>query len=101
MSLAIRKIKERRRHIIKTTGDGMLVQFASAVDAVQRAVEIQRGMVERNADVPLEKRIEFRIGIKVGDIIRDTDDIFGNGVIVAARLKPSLTAAASAFPVRC
>ena len=81
------KIKERRRHIIKTTGDGMLVEFASAVDAVQCAVEIQRGMVERNADVPLEKRIEFRIGIKVGDIIRDTDDIFGNEVIVAARLE--------------
>jgi class 3 adenylate cyclase len=81
------KIKERRGHIIKTTGDGMLVEFASAVDAVQCAVEIQRGMAERNADVPPENRIEFRIGINVGDIIRDAGDIFGNGVNVAARLE--------------
>src|SRR5262245_225299 len=81
------KIKEHRGQIIKTTGDGMLVEFASAVDAVQSAVEIQRGMVERNVDVALEKRIEYRIGINVGDIIRETDDIFGNGVNVAARLE--------------
>ena len=81
------KIKEHRGQIIKTTGDGMLVEFVSAVDAVQCAVEIQRGMVERNVDVPVDKRIEFRIGINVGDIIRETDDIFGNGVNIAARLK--------------
>ena len=81
------KIKEHRGHIIKTTGDGMLVEFASAVDAVRCAVEIQRGMAERNADTSPEDRIEFRIGINVGDIIADNGDIFGNGVNVAARLR--------------
>jgi class 3 adenylate cyclase/pimeloyl-ACP methyl ester carboxylesterase len=82
-----RKIRKHRGHIIKTTGDGMLVEFASAVDAVQCAVEIQRAMVERNADVPSEHRIEFRVGINVGDIIEDEGDIFGDGVNVAARLE--------------
>ena len=81
------KIREHRGHIVKTTGDGMLVEFASAVDAVRCAIEIQRGMVERNADAPPEDRIEFRIGINVGDIIADDGDIFGNGVNVAARLE--------------
>jgi class 3 adenylate cyclase/pimeloyl-ACP methyl ester carboxylesterase len=85
--LVDRKIKKHRGHIIKTTGDGMLVEFASAVDAVQCAVEIQRGMVERNADVPLERRIDFRVGINVGDIIEDKGDIFGDGVNIAARLE--------------
>jgi hypothetical protein len=75
------KIKEHRGHIIKTTGDGMLVEFASAVDAVRCAIEIQHGMVKRNADVAPEDRIEFRIGINVGDIIADEGDIFGNGVM--------------------
>src|SRR6201981_1213113 len=74
------KIEEHRGHIVKTTGDGMLVEFASVVDAVRCATEIQRGMFERNADVPPEDRIEFRIGINVGDIIADEGDIFGNGV---------------------
>ena len=81
------KIKQHRGHIIKTTGDGMLVEFASAVDAVQCAVEIQRGMVHRNVDVPPANPIEFRIGINVGDIIKDAGDIFGNGINVAARLE--------------
>ena len=81
------KITEHRGRIVKTTGDGMLVEFASVVDAVRCAVEIQRGMSERNADVPQEKRIEFRIGINVGDIIIDGGDIFGDGVNVAARLE--------------
>src|SRR5271165_6112733 len=81
------KIKEHRGHIVKTTGDGMLVEFASAVDAVRCAVEIQRGMVERNVQVEPTKRIELRMGINVGDIIKDGDDIFGNGVNVAARLE--------------
>jgi class 3 adenylate cyclase/pimeloyl-ACP methyl ester carboxylesterase len=85
--LVDRRIKKYRGHIIKTTGDGMLVEFASAVDAVQCAVDIQRGMVERNAGVPLEDRIEFRVGINVGDIIEDKGDIFGDGVNVAARLE--------------
>ena len=65
------KITEHRGRIVKTTGDGMLVEFVSVVDAVRCAVDIQRGMAERNADVPADKRIEFRIGINVGDIISD------------------------------
>ena len=81
------KITEHRGRIVKTTGDGMLVEFVSVVDAVRCAVDIQRGMLERNRDVPAEKRIQFRIGINVGDIIIDGDDIFGDGVNVAARLE--------------
>src|SRR6185312_7488180 len=73
--------------IVKTTGDGILVEFVSVVDAVRCAVDIQRGMAERNTDVPADKRIQFRIGINVGDIIIDGGDIFGDGVNVAARLE--------------
>jgi adenylate cyclase len=73
--------------IVKTTGDGMLVEFASVIDAVGCAVAVQRAMVSRNADVPDDKRIVFRIGINVGDIIIDGGDIFGDGVNVAARLE--------------
>jgi adenylate cyclase len=69
------KFTEHRGRIVKATGDGMLVEFVSVVDAVRCAVDIQRGMVERNADLPAEKRIEFRIGINVGDIISDDNDI--------------------------
>src|SRR5262245_22830306 len=81
------KIAEHRGRIVKTTGDGMLVEFASVVDAVRCAVDIQRGMAERNAEVPQDRRIEFRVGIHQGDIILDGDDIFGDGVNVAARLE--------------
>jgi adenylate cyclase len=81
------KITEHRGRIVKTTGDGMLVEFASAVDAVRCAVDVQRGMAERNEGVPPERRIEFRIGINVGDIIGDADDIYGDGVNIAARLE--------------
>ena len=81
------KIAEHRGHIVKTTGDGMLVEFVSVVDAVRCAVDIQRGMAERNVEVPAERRIEFRIGINVGDIISDDNDIYGDGVNVAARLE--------------
>jgi adenylate cyclase len=81
------KIAEHRGRIVKTTGDGMLVEFASVVDAVRCAVEVQCGMVERNTNVPPGKRIEFRIGINVGDIIFDGSDIYGDGVNVAARLE--------------
>jgi class 3 adenylate cyclase/pimeloyl-ACP methyl ester carboxylesterase len=73
--------------IVKTTGDGMLVEFASVVDAVSCAVYIQRDMVRRNAGIAEDKRIVFRIGINVGDIIIDGDDIFGDGVNIAARLE--------------
>ncbi|MFZ0057555.1 MAG: adenylate/guanylate cyclase domain-containing protein, partial [Pseudolabrys sp.] len=81
------KITEHRGRIVKTTGDGVLVEFFSVVDAVRCAVDIQRGMGERNAAVPADKRIEFRIGINVGDIIIGGNDIFGDGVNVAARLQ--------------
>jgi TolB-like protein len=81
------KINEHRGRIVKSTGDGMLVEFGSVVDALRCAVEVQRGMFERNADVPQAKRIEFRLGVHVGDIIIDSGDIFGDGVNVAARLE--------------
>jgi adenylate cyclase len=81
------KITEHRGRIVKTTGDGALVEFASAVDAVRCAMEIQRAMTERSAEIPEERRIEFRIGINVGDIIIDEGDIYGDGVNIAARLE--------------
>ena len=80
-------IASHRGRIVKTTGDGMLVEFASAVDAVRGAVDVQRGMAKQNASVPQDQRIEFRIGIHVGDIIVDDSDIFGDGVNIAARLE--------------
>lgn len=80
-------ITEYRGRIVKTTGDGMLLEFASVVDAVAFAVNVQRGMLKRNATIPDDKRIVFRIGINVGDIIIDGDDIFGDGVNIAARLE--------------
>jgi adenylate cyclase len=81
------KIAEHGGRIIKTTGDGMLVEFASVVNAMRCSTEIQRGMVVRNATVLEDKRIEFRVGINVGDIIIDGGDIFGDGVNIAARLE--------------
>jgi TolB-like protein/class 3 adenylate cyclase len=81
------KIAEHHGRIVKTTGDGLLVEFASVVDAVRCAVEVQRAMAKRNAAVPAETRIEFRIGINLGDIISDDNDIYGDGVNVAARLE--------------
>ena len=81
------KIAEHRGRIVKTTGDGLLVEFPSVVDAVRCAVEIQRGMAERNAALPEGKRIDFRIGINLGDIIVEDGDIFGDGVNIAARLE--------------
>src|SRR6516164_1050244 len=73
------KIKEHRGRIVKTTGDGLLVEFASVVDAVRCAVETQREMATRNAKIPPERRIEFRMGINLGDIIVEDGDIFGDG----------------------
>jgi adenylate cyclase len=80
-------IAAHRGRIVKTTGDGILIEFASAVGATRGAVELQRSMAEQNAAVPQDKRIEFRIGIHVGDIIIDDNDIFGDGVNIAARLE--------------
>jgi len=81
------KITEHRGRIVKNTGDGFLAEFASVVAAVRCAVEVQRGMAERNAGAPPEKRIEFRVGINLGDVIAEEEDIFGDGVNVAARLE--------------
>ena len=81
------RIAEYGGRIVKSTGDGLLLEFPSVVDAVMCAVDIQRGMAERNADVPVDDRIAFRVGINIGDIIIDGDDIFGDGVNVAARLQ--------------
>jgi adenylate cyclase len=86
-SLVDPEITEHRGRIVKHTGDGLLAEFGSVVDAVRCAVDVQRGMAERNREVPPEQRIEFRIGINLGDIILDGDDIFGDGVNVAARLE--------------
>ena len=81
------KVREHRGRIVNTTGDGLLIEFASVVDAVRCAVDVQRAMAERNADVPSDRRIELRMGINLGDIIKDGRDIFGDGVNVAARLE--------------
>jgi adenylate cyclase len=81
------KIAEHRGRIVQTSGDGLLVEFASVVDAIRCALEMQREMARRNADGPKERRIEFRVGINLGDIMVDEQDIFGDGVNVAARLE--------------
>jgi adenylate cyclase len=80
-------IAKNRGRIIKTTGDGLLVEFHSVVDAVQCAAELQQRMAQRNADVSAARAIQFRIGINLGDVIVEADDIFGDGVNVAARLE--------------
>jgi len=80
-------IERHRGHIANTAGDSILAEFGSVVDAVTCAVEIQRGIVTRNSEVPPDKRIEFRIGINLGDVITDGTDIFGDGVNIAARLE--------------
>src|SRR5450631_3364224 len=80
------KIAEHRGRIVKTTGDGLLVEFASAIDALRCALEVQRGMIGRNAGIPEGKRIQLRVGVHVGDVIIENDDIFGDGVNIAARL---------------
>jgi adenylate cyclase len=82
------KISEHQGRIVKTTGDGALVEFASAVDAVRCALDVQRATAERNVAIPEDRRIAFRIGINVGDIISDEGDIYGDGVNIAARIEP-------------
>jgi len=81
------KIKEHRGRIVKNTGDGMLVEFSSVVDGTRCAAEIQRAMINRNADIPEDRRITFRIGVNLGDVIVEPQDIFGDGVNIAARLE--------------
>src|SRR5689334_12023370 len=81
------KIKEHRGRIVKNTGDGMLTEFSSVVEAVRCAAEIQRGMINPNVDIPEDKRICFRIGINLGDVIVEEDDIYGESVNIAVRLE--------------
>src|ERR1700751_2301543 len=86
------KIGEHRGRTVKNTGDGLLAEFASVVDAVRCAVEVQRGMIDREPEVPEERRIRFRMGINLGDVIVEEHDIFGDGVNIAARLQAFLQA---------
>jgi adenylate cyclase len=81
------KITEHRGRIVKNAGDGFLEEFQSVVDAVRCAIEIQRGMADRETELPEERRIRFRMGINLGDVIAEGEDIFGDGVNVAARLE--------------
>ncbi len=80
-------ISEYRGRVVSTAGDGLLAEFASVVDAVRCAVAFQDGMTRRNADTPRNRRIEFRIGVNIGDVIVQDEDIFGDGVNIAARLE--------------
>src|SRR5215475_8715371 len=81
------EIAEHKGPIVKTTGDGILIEFPSVVEAVACAVAIQRGISERNAKIPADRRIEFRIGINLGDVIVEEGDIYGDGVNIAARIE--------------
>lgn len=85
--LIVPAVTKHNGRIVKTTGDGLLIEFASAVDAVLCSVEIQRGIAEHEADMPEDRRISYRVGINLGEIVIDGDDIFGDGVNVAARLE--------------
>src|SRR5262249_14222864 len=80
-------IASHRGRIVQTTGDGILIEFPSVVDAVRCTVEVQRGMITRNTDMPADRRIEFRVGIHLGDVVVEGDDLLGDGVNVAARLE--------------
>jgi adenylate cyclase len=85
--------------VVKRTGDGVLIEFRSVVDAVRCAIEMQNGMVERNAGLPPERRIEFRVGIHLGDVVEESDgDLMGDGVNIAARLEGILNQAVFVFP---
>ncbi|MET1026491.1 MAG: adenylate/guanylate cyclase domain-containing protein, partial [Dongiaceae bacterium] len=85
--LIVPKIAEHNGRLVKTTGDGLLAEFHSVVDAVRCALDLQRGESERNADLPPDRRIVFRMGINLGDVIAEDDDLYGDGVNVAARLE--------------
>jgi class 3 adenylate cyclase len=92
------KIREHRGRVVKTTGDGFLATFESVLGAVRCAVEVQRGMAERNAAVPEPQRLVFRLGINAADMMIDGDDIYGDGVNIAARLETMSEPGASASP---
>jgi adenylate cyclase len=93
------KIAEHKGRIVKTTGDGILIEFPSVVEAVACAVAVQHGMGERNAATPEEQRIVFRVGVNLGDIIVEGDDIHGDGVNVAARLEAIKSAGTRRSPI--
>src|SRR5262245_60180283 len=86
------KIEEHRGRVVKNTGDGLLAEFASVVDAIRCAVEMQRGMTERNATLPTANRVEFRISVHQGDVVIEEHDIFGDAVNVAASVPDLATA---------
>jgi class 3 adenylate cyclase len=94
-------IDQHRGRIFKTTGDGMLIEFASVVDAVRCAVVVQRGLEDRNANLQEAERIRLRIGINLGDVMIDEGDVFGDGVNVAARIEALAAPARSALATRC
>ena len=94
------KIAEHKGRIVKTTGDGVLVDFASVVDAVRCAVAVQQAMPEQNAGVAADNRIELRIGINLGDVIVEGDDLYGDGVNIAAR-RPWPMPAGCSSPIPC
>ena len=81
------KVAEFNGNVVKTTGDGLLIEFVSVLDAVQCAVDVQRAIAQRNTHVPEDKRIQFRMGINLGDVIVEEEDIYGDGVNVASRLE--------------
>jgi adenylate cyclase len=92
-------IEAHHGRIVKRTGDGIITEFRSVVDAVRCAIEVQTGMVERNAGLPPERRIEFRVDIHLGDVVEESDgDLMGDGVNIAARLEGSPSPAPSASP---
>jgi adenylate cyclase len=94
-------INAHHGRIVKRTGDGALIEFRSVIDAVRCAVEVQNGMAERNAGVPPERRIDFRIGVHLGDVVEEADgDLMGDGVNVAARLEAFASREASVSPSR-
>jgi len=93
------KVKEHRGRIVKTTGDGLLLEFASVVDAVRCAVEVQLAMPERNTGVEGDNRIELRIGINLGDVIVEGDDLYGEGVNIAARIEALADAVGCSSPI--
>ena len=93
-------IAEHNGRIVNVAGDGLLVEFASVVDAAICAVELQRRMGERNAEIPSDQRIELRIGLNLGDVMVDGGDLFGDGVNVAARLEGLAEPGGTVFPRR-
>jgi adenylate cyclase len=94
------KIAEHKRRIVKTTGDGILIEFPSVVEAVTCAIAVQLGMAERNSSVPEDQRIVFRVGINLGDVIVEDGDIHGDGVNVAARLEALAEPGGAWFTIR-